>query len=130
MSKSGQSRIRQRCQRFMIKSPVTARDSVNPVSLRINFSVVTTETSFFRSHCMPSVVQGSEGWRGGDAFICMILISVPNNSLRWILLFLLYQRENGDSNCLDDVPKVTLVTNIGTESPFQTHLSCTRLPPW
>lgn len=33
----------------MIKSPVTARDSVNPVSLRINFSVVKAKTflSFF-----------------------------------------------------------------------------------
>lgn len=49
MSKSGQSYIRQRCQRFMIKSPVPARDSVSPVSLRINFSVVTAKTFSFRS---------------------------------------------------------------------------------
>lgn len=39
---------------------------------------------------MPSTVQGGEGGGGGDAFLGMILISVPNNSRRWILLFLLY----------------------------------------
>lgn len=51
----------------MIKSAVTARDSVNPVSLRINFSVVTanlppphpthpTLSPVLRSHSMPDSV--------------------------------------------------------------------------
>lgn len=43
----------------MIKSLVTARDSVNPVSLRINYSVVTAKKIFFKaSQNMPDTVLG------------------------------------------------------------------------
>lgn len=51
----------------MIKSPVTARDSANPVNLRINYSVVTAKNCFFfkASQNMPDTVLGGRvGARG------------------------------------------------------------------
>lgn len=51
----------------MIKSSVTARDSENPVSLRINYSVVTAKTSFFLrpSYYMLDTVLGGGVGKGG-----------------------------------------------------------------
>jgi hypothetical protein len=80
----------------MIKSAVTARDSVNPVSLRINFSVVTAKpppNPILRSHstaCQTLCADG-ENWGGGKALLCMTSISLMIN-IKYVYYILVYQR--------------------------------------
>ena len=78
----------------MIKSPVTARDSAIPVSLRSDFSIVTAQTFFsgwgrFSLHARHCAGGGSGD--GGDAFTHVISVSPYNITVMWIVLILLYQ---------------------------------------
>lgn len=71
----------------MIKSAVTARDSVNPVSLRINFSIVTAnppaptiEVSQCARQCVLMVGMGREG-RTFPCTISTSLIRISNMNI-------------------------------------------------